>query len=239
MNTIKSDQVLRRRTDQPAYRASEASSILGIPKTTIQAWCFGQGYVRLDGKKKSFVPLVRPANDSPRVLSFKNLCELHVLGVIRRHHGIHMPIVRKSLEYVENQLGTQSPLVAEQFLTNGVDLFIEKASQLINVSRDGQTALRGEFMDALARIQRSSDGSVIRLFPYSRTTTTASAQPRVVMVDPTVAFGRPVLVGAGVTTDVIKDRFLAGDSFIEMADDYGVSEADIAEALRFGQRNAA
>ena len=239
MNTLKSDRILVRRTDEPAYRASEASSILGIPKATIQAWCFGQGYVRLDGKKKSFVPLVRPANVSLRALSFKNLCELHILGVIRCHHGIHMPIVRKSLEYVQNQLQTQSPLVAEQFLTNGVDLFIEKASQLINVSRDGQTALRGEFMDALARIQRNSDGSVVRLFPYSRIGTAVSSQPKAVMVDPTIAFGRPVLVGAGVTTEVIKDRFLAGDSFAEMAEDYRVSEADIAEALRFGQRLAA
>jgi len=239
MNTLKTDQTPAPHADQPAYRASEASSILGIPKTTIQAWCFGQGYMRLDGKKKSFVPLVRPASLSARALSFKNLCELHVLGVIRRHHRIHMPVVRKSLEYVENQLRTQSPLVAEQFLTNGVDLFIEKASELINVSRDGQTALRGEFMDALARIQRNNDGSVVRLFPYSRVGTTTSAQPKAVMVDPTVAFGRPVLVGAGVTTDVIKDRFLAGDSFAEMADDYRVTEADIAEALRFGQRIAA
>ena len=239
MGTHKTHELTESRADQPAYRASEASAILGIPKATILAWCFGQGYVRQDGTPKSFAPLVRPASATSRALSFKNLCELHVLGVIRRHHGIRMPVVRKSLDYVEKRMKTNFPLVAEQFLTNGVDLFIEKASELINVSQDGQMALRGEFMDALARIHRDPNGSVVRLFPYSRAGTTSNAQPTSVMVDPAIAFGRPVLVGAGVRTDVIKDRFVAGDSLAEMAEDYRVSEADIEEALRFGQRQAA
>jgi len=239
MQTHKTHLSSGSRSEQPAYRASEASAILGIPKATILAWCFGQGYVRQDGTPKSFTPLVRPASVPSRALSFKNLCELHVLGVIRRHHGIRMPVVRKSLDYVEKHLHTKSPLVAEQFLTNGVDLFIEKATELLNVSRNGQLALRGQFADALARIQRGPNGSVVRLFPYSRIGTSSGAQPQAIMVDPTIAFGRPVLVGAGVTTEVIKDRFLAGDSLSEMANDYRVSEDEIAEALRFGQRQAA
>ena len=40
-------------------------------------------------------------------------------------------------------------------------------------------------------------------------------------------------------TAVISDRFMAGDSVAEMAQDYGVAETDIDEALRFTQRLAA
>ena len=58
-------------------------------------------------------------------------------------------------------------------------------------------------------------------------------------MDPRLAFGRPILLKAGVTTDVIKDRFMAGDSVAEMAEDYRVTESEIAEALRFEQKLAA
>jgi uncharacterized protein (DUF433 family) len=36
-----------------------------------------------------------------------------------------------------------------------------------------------------------------------------------------------------VATGVIEDRFNAGDAPDEMAEDYGVEEADIWEAIRF------
>ena len=221
--------------EQPAYKASEVAAVLGVPKTTVGAWCFGQG----GGAGRRFKPLVKPADEANRFLSFTNLCELHVLAVIRRHHLINMATVRSSLNYVRKQLQQNRPLIAQEFMTNGVDLFIEKASQLINVSRDGQTALRGEFQQALARIDRSAQGGPVRLFPYSRISPDIAHQPKAVVIDPQISFGRPILLNAGVTTAVISDRFMAGDSVAEMAQDYGVAETDIDEALRFAQRLAA
>ncbi|KQM78725.1 hypothetical protein ASE76_16790 [Xylophilus sp. Leaf220] len=183
--------------------------------------------------------MVKPADEQGRFLSFTNLCELHVLAVIRRHHLINMATVRSSLEYVRSQLKQDRPLIAQAFMTNGVDLFIEKASQLINVSRDGQTALRGEFQQALARIDRNAQGGPVRLFPYSRISPDIAQQPKAVAIDPEISFGRPILLNAGVMTAVISDRFMAGDSVAEMAQDYGVAETDIDEALRFTQKLAA
>jgi uncharacterized protein (DUF433 family) len=221
--------------EQPAYKAAEVAAVLSVPKTTIAAWCFGQG----NGAGRNFEPLVMPADRAGRFLSFINLCELHVLAVIRRHHGINMSTVRASLDFVRKQLNEERPLIAQEFMTNGVELFIEKASQLINVSRAGQTALRGEFQQALARIERGAHGGPIRLFPYSRISGNVQQQPKAVAIDPQLAFGRPILLNAGVTTEVIRDRFMAGDSVAEMAEDYRVEAADIDEALRFTQRLAA
>ncbi|MDE2360192.1 MAG: DUF433 domain-containing protein, partial [Betaproteobacteria bacterium] len=64
-------------------------------------------------------------------------------------------------------------------------------------------------------------------------------QPAVVAIDPRIGFGRPIIIHAGVRTEVIADRFAAGDSPEDMAEDYGVPETDILEALRFQQRIAA
>ena len=71
------------------------------------------------------------------------------------------------------------------------------------------------------------------LFPYSRKAVETKGLPSIVAIDPTIAFGRPIVAGAGVRTDVISDRFGAGDSPAEMAKDYGVSEENILEALRY------
>jgi len=224
--------------ERPAYKANEAATVLGLPASTVKAWCFGQGYTTEKGAHRTIKAVIAPADSAGRYLSFVNLCELHVLAVIRRHHRLKLQDIRNSLDYVRKQLGEARPLISQQFLTNGVDLFIERAAQLINVTQQGQTALRGDFAEALARIERDRKGGVVRLFPYSRPAHTAD-QPRVVAVDPQLAFGRPVLVKAAVPTDVIRERFMAGDSSREMAEDYGVPVDDIDEALRFANRLAA
>lgn len=228
--------------DEPAYRSAEAARLLALPRETVKAWCFGQDYRHQDGKPKRFVRLIDAADAKRKLLSFANLCELHVLAAVRRHHRIPMPKVRDSLDFVAHELGTSRPLLAKEFLTNGVELFVEHASQLLNTSRKGQQALQGEFERALSRIRRDDRGMPVRLFPYTRRGASELAdQPDAIVIDPRLAFGRPALVRAGVTTEVIEDRFRAGDSPREMADDYGVDEADILEAIRFEleQRRAA
>jgi uncharacterized protein (DUF433 family) len=221
--------------DQPAYAPSEAARILGLPVATLRAWSFGQA----SGGGRRFQPVIRPADRAAKMLSFANLCELHVLSAIRRNHKISLPKVRASLDYVQAALSSDRPLLDRDFKTNGIDLFVRHASKLLNVSQLGQQALRGEFEMALARIERDRRGMPIRLFPFSRTSTAVIDQPRTVVIDPRLSFGRPVISKVAVPTGIIVDRFRAGDSLAEMAGDYGVTEADIEEALRFEQRLAA
>lgn len=225
--------------DTPAYAPREAACILNLPVATLKAWCFGQRYRTPQGAKKRFEPVIQPADTRRRLLSFANLCELHVLSAIRRHHKIPLHKVRASVDYVRTELGSERPLLDRDFKTNGIDLFVRHASKLLNVTKQGQEALRGEFEMALARIERDSKGVPVRLFPFSRSSATDKDQPRTVVIDPRLSFGRPVLTEVAVPTEVIIDRFRAGDSVAEMAGDYGVGEKEIEEALRFEQRRAA
>ena len=88
MARIRQDSVY----DSPSYRASEAAHLLLVPEST-KAWCFGQGYRSAKGDAKTFRPVIEPADAKARLLSFANLCELHVLGAITR--GRHRrPILR-------------------------------------------------------------------------------------------------------------------------------------------------
>ncbi len=228
--------------DQPAYTAGEAAQILALPAGTVRAWCFGHDYRhRSDGKSKRFAAVIEPADAKARLLSFVNLCELHVLAVIRRHHQVKLPPVRAALDFVEHELGVPHPLASESFLTNGVSLFVRRAGQLLNVSAQGQTALQEDFERALSRIEHDKrTGAPVLLYPYTRARIDdGAAPPRTVLVDPARSFGRPVLAGAYVRTEVVAQRFAAGDSIADMSADYGVQPADIEEALRFQQRLAA
>lgn len=77
------------------------------------------------------------------------------------------------------------------------------------------------------------------LFPFTRNAWAGDTQPRSVVVDPARSFGRPALAGIYVRTEVVEQRFRAGDSIAEMAKDYGVPAGTIEEALRFEHRSAA
>jgi len=213
--------------------------MLVLPLETLKAWSFGQKYRPEGGTEKRFRALIEPADTKARLLSFHNLCELHTLAAIRRHYRVPMPAVRTGLAHVRKQLQSPRPLLERDFMTNGAHLFIEHAGVVMNVSREGQTCLSPEFERDLRRIERDVHGTAVRLFPATRGTPRVADQPQSVVIDPKLAFGRPILASAGVTTSVVQDRFLAGDSPTEMAEDYKVDEAEIWEALRFEQRLAA
>lgn len=227
--------------DEPAYRSAEVAHILGLPPGTVQAWCFGHDYRHgHDGSRKLFARVIEPADARQRLLSFVNMCELHVLAVIRRHHRVRLQQVRAAVEYMRQQLGEDRPLASGRFRTNGIDLFVEHAGELLNVSKQGQRALREDFERTLDRVDFSNDSSgPVRLFPFTRPPSMVAVQPKAVVVDPALSFGRPVLAGAFVRTEVVESRFQAGDSIADMALDYEVPAEQIEEALRFEQRRAA
>jgi len=85
--------------------------------------------------------------------------------------------------------------------------------------------------DHLRRIERDTQGIPVRLYLFTRKDRIRD-QPSPVVVDPQIAFGRPVLTGRSVPTAVLADRFKAGDTLVQLAEDYDTSPQNIEEALR-------
>jgi uncharacterized protein (DUF433 family) len=214
----------------PAYTFVEAAHYIGVPVATLRAWCVGQGY-KHRGEARRFEPLLRLDGRSDQGLSFLNLVEAHVLAAIRRAHGISMPRVRAALAFVAGRLGADRPLLDARFQTDGVDLFVVELDRIVNVSCEGQLEIASMIRAHLARVERDETGTPIKLYPFTRKEPVAGA-PNPVEVDPSIAFGRPVLRGRAVPTAVLADRFEAGDSLRRLADDYDVSAEAIEEAIR-------
>ena len=213
----------------PSYRIAETAHYLGIPLATLRAWTLGQAYATRTGPRL-FAPLISIAQRKPPLLSFLNLVEVHVLDAIRREHKLSLQKVRKALRYLAERYPSTHPLADERFMTDGLDLFIARYGQLINISQAGQLAIR-ELLEAhLRRIERDSAGIPIKLYPFTRKHDTH--EPKCIVIDPRISFGRPVLVGTGIATAVITERYKAGESVDDLAEDYGRDRLGIEEAIR-------
>ena len=57
-------------------------------------------------------------------------------------------------------------------------------------------------------------------------------EPRAIAMDPYVSFGRPMLVGTGIPTAIVAERYKAGESIQELAYDYDLLPSLIEEAIR-------
>jgi len=215
------------RRAQPAYPFHEAARYLLMSDSTLRSWFTGQ---------KGFAPVIALSDPKVHALSFDNLVEAHVLAAIRRKHGLALQRVRKALNYTKSRLGVDRPLIHQQFETNGIDLFVEQLGETVNASQGGQLAMR--LRARLERIDRDDHGMPIKLFPFTRSSEAAN-DARLIVIDPEIAYGRPTISGRGVPTDVIADRYLAGEPIETLAQDYGAASSAIEEALRCELRRAA
>jgi uncharacterized protein (DUF433 family) len=82
----------------------------------------------------------------------------------------------------------------------------------------------------LQRVDYGRDGLAQRFFPLTRDFRADS--PKYIVVDPRLNFGRPCLFGRGIGTAIIASRYKAGESALELADDYGCAPKLIEEAIR-------
>jgi uncharacterized protein (DUF433 family) len=209
----------------PTYGISEAAHYLLVPRATLRSWVVGMSY-----RRGFFKPVIAPAATSPVALSFINLIEAHVLAAIRRKHRIDMADVRRTVTFLKRELGSKHPLADHKFETNGVDLFVEHMGEFISASERGKIAVRDLLRAHLRRIERDDRGFPLRLYPFTRVD--EADQPRNIVIDPFVSFGKAVITGTGVSTNIVAERFKAGESANELVNDYGCDREKIEEAIR-------
>lgn len=213
----------------PNYSAGKAARYLNIPSSTIRAWTVGYKYEVTDGEKHC-QPIINAEITKPLTLSFINLIEIYALRGIRQHHKVDLERVRIALNYIDEQFKISHPLVHQEFFTDGVDLFIESYGELIKASSSAQTIMKNALKEHLKRVEVDSEGLAMKLFPFTQNH--EDETPRLVVIDPCIAFGKMVIVGSGIPTGIIAERFHAGDSSAQLAQDYECDIEKIEEAIR-------
>lgn len=159
------------------------------------------------------------------------------MDALRRQYRVELPQIRRAVTYLRQQFRTRHRWCTTRCSRIGTHLFVEAAgiADVINASRDGQLAMRDLIGLHLQRVEWDEDGFIARLYPFTRSRrapTEDSGSPRVVTMDPRIEFGRPILKASAVPTAVIADRYKAGESVADLAEDYGEDRLNIEEAIR-------
>lgn len=218
------------RRNKPAYGLAEAARYMKLPVATLRSWVVGRPYSTTKGGRQ-FKPLIHPPVKKPPTLSFWNLVEAHVLRALRTDHRVSIGAVRKALTYAEDALQIDRLLLSKELRTEGGRVFLQRYGELVELSASGQLALRLVFEDHLKRVEWGEWMFPIRLYPYS--SSESASLERTIAIDPAVAFGRPLLARAGVTTRTIAERIDAGESVAAVASDYDLREGEVEEAVLY------
>ncbi len=212
--------------NQPTYAAAEASRYLKLPAATLRSWVIGRPYPKGDSVGHSR-PLIHPPQKQPLLLSFWNLIEAHVLRSLRTEHAVSIRAVREALRYAEKSENIERLLLRKDLETEAGKLFLRKYGELIELSGSGQLAMRKLFEEHLKRVEWDEWQFPVRLYPF----VSGDPERRPIAIDPSIAFGRPIVLRAGVSTGVIAERIDAGESVADLADDYGLTSEEVEQAV--------
>jgi uncharacterized protein (DUF433 family) len=216
------------RLELPLYGLSEAALYLRVPMTTLEYWAFGRGRVS---------PLISVARKHPRAFSFMNLLECHMLASMRTLYDLRLPKIRRALAHLNKTSRFKHPLIEEPLFTNRSDVLIKEIDKFINLSRGGQLAIP-EIVEAhLERVEYDKTLGAFKFYPFVRER--SASEPKFIVIDPGLGFGKPVIAGTGISTAVIASRFNARESMPDLAKEYGLEEKQIEEAIRWENRAVA
>lgn len=228
MNTIATPVALPdgdRRTMVPLFTLHECARYLHTPLSTLHSWA----------KPTSEVPLITtlPGAGRQATIPFVGFAEAFVLGALRKA-GVPMQRIRPAVVRLNDEIGLDHALASERVYTDGAELIFDYASstddeQLLTVVRTGQEHFAEVIRDYLKPITYGNDGwaAKVRLPAYTRAEVT---------VDPTEAFGQPLLVHGGARVEDLVYRFKAGDGFSEIAADFDVPSDEVEDVIRVALR---
>jgi uncharacterized protein (DUF433 family) len=235
----------RVRFEMPLYTVAEAARIVAVPPSTVATWA--RGYVRRFPDRADVIgaPIITSAPSVGRhdpSIPFVGLAEALVLAAIRRS-GVPMQRVRPALDALQRAIGLEHALASQKLYTDGAESLFDfgdshrqtdagRVALELVVVRSGQRVFAEVISSYLQRIQYGADGyaELIRVPAYERAS---------VVADPRRSFGSPIFERGGARVRDVLDRFQAGESLDEVADEFGVPVDELEDVLRVASRRAA
>ncbi|MEX2372587.1 MAG: DUF433 domain-containing protein, partial [Dehalococcoidia bacterium] len=119
------------------------------------------------------------------------------------------------------------------FKTDGREIFIERGGVLVEVGRRRRSQAWSEVLMPFLESLDYDDTLALahRWWPLGR--------EGLVVVDPEFGFGLPVVDGSGVRTEILLERYRAGDLAGQIAQDFNLESEYVERAIQFEVRHAA
>ncbi|MCO6006057.1 DUF433 domain-containing protein [Actinoallomurus purpureus] len=233
------------RFSTPLYGIAEAAHYLAVPASTFTTWAFGYERKRPGGGLVSARPVitaVHPARRNEPAVPFVGLAEGYALAAFR-HAGVPLQRIRPAIDALKRELGLEYALASRQLFTDGAEVLYDYAEHAADtpegvsarelvVVRNNQRVFAEVVEDYLRRVEFADDGyaQVIRLPQY---------RVADVLIDAEHAFGRPRFAHGGAKLEDVIDLFQAGEPIQTVAEEFGLTQAEVEDALRVATRAAA
>lgn len=150
---------------------------------------------------------------------------------LRMDHDVSIKAIRDALAYAERKLAIKRLLLRKELRTDAGKVFLERYGQLAELSASSQLAMQRLLEEHLKRVEWDEWQFPVRLYPF--VSAKAPSAEMAIAIDPKIAFGRPVVIRAGVSTATIVERIDARETVEELAVDYGLTAAEIEQAVLF------
>ncbi|HEX3532451.1 MAG TPA: DUF433 domain-containing protein [Thermoanaerobaculia bacterium] len=106
------------------------------------------------------------------------------------------------------------------------------------VRESGRIAARQLLAAHLRRVEWDGAGLPVRLFPASPADARLGEVSKIIVIDPRLSFGKPVVASRGIRTSAIAGRIHAGESLEAVAQDYRLQPYEVEAAILY-EREAA
>ena len=218
------------------YTFSEAARLTGITHQELRRWL--RGYDGARGDDPRYAPLWESelAQADIDALSFHDLLEVRFVKEFRKL-GLSLQTIRAAAKTARELLDSPYPFTCKEFRTDGETIFggaidASEDAELLDLRRRQYVFKRIVHPSLYAGIEFGADKRASRWYPIERS--------KAVVLDPTLAFGKPVVTSAAVRTDVLHDAWLAeGKDKRRVARLYEVPLSAVEAAVRYELKLAA
>ena len=208
----------------PLYTVSEAAHLARVSPTTVRNWLYGT-----EKSEALFPPSRTP------MVSFLQLIEIVVAARFRKSERVSLARLRKAHINACEDLNLQFPFAYEQLELVG--------GHIVRILHTESTATSYQSMDEPS--QWTLPGLVAGVKRQIRYEHELAAQwypagtDVPIVIDPRITSGLPTISGRGVTVQIIRKRFLAGQDIDFIARDFDINKDVVEDAVRYGELIAA
>ena len=217
------------------YTFQEASKLTNIPSRDLRRWLDGYSY-----KLRGFEGRVRTsplwdtelAGKEIEGIGFHDLLEVRFVQAFRKH-GVNLQTIRCASQHAREFFDHPYPFTCKRFQTDGRTIFATALkemgeTQLLDLVKK-QYAFSQVIEPSLYRgIEFGQDDLASRWYPVARS--------KAVLLDPQIAFGKPIVADGSIRTSTLYDAFKAEESKQIVSRLYEVPIGAVEAAIAFEER---
>lgn len=226
------------------YPLREAARLVQLDTRTARRWTEGYAY-EFQGKQRfsrGVMPLALPPADGARDLTFAELLTLRLVRAFR-DTGLSLQTIKRVAARASSDFGQPTPFVSRRFRTDGSKVFVELKAEPLDSNEPALAKRERELVEVLTGQRAFADVVEPSLFANVEWDDDLAARwwplgkEHSVLLDPAVSFGAPRIAHTGVPTAALAAAVRAEgggqNAAAAVADWYGVTPADVADALHF------